>query len=286
MSHLNRSVLVLLMTLAGTGCAHEPGSSTAAKELFGRSRTAAPLEPDPIGFYSRGCLAGARQLPIDGRNWQVMRLSRNRNWGHPELIEFLKRFSAAAAKDSGWPGILVGDLSQPRGGPMLTGHVSHQIGLDADIWLTPMPGRVLTREEREQVSAVGMVRGDRLDIDRGAWTDRHVAVLRAAAMDPGVQRIFVNPAIKRALCRAAGGEPWLGKMRPERGHDSHFHVRMFCPRGSTCTDQESTPPGDSCDDTLEWWFTDEALHPPESPPRPPITMANLPERCREVLLAQ
>src|SRR6187402_1953612 len=197
MSRLYRAVLILLMTLAGTGCAHEPDSigrkpnmpaaaidsATPAKDLFGRSRTAAPLEPDPIGFYSRGCLSGARQLPLDGPNWQVMRLSRNRNWGHPELTAFLKRFPAAAAKDSGRPGILVGDMSQPRGGPMLTGHVSHQVGLDADIWLLPMPRRALTRVEREELSSVGVVRQDRLDIDPRAWTQGHVAVLRAAAMD-------------------------------------------------------------------------------------------------------
>ena len=277
--------MALLLALAAGGCAlFTP--DPPAKELFGRARAAAALEPAPIGFYSRGCLAGARQLPIDGPNWQVMRLSRNRNWGHPELVEFLKRFSAEASKNSGWPGILVGDLSQPRGGPMLTGHVSHQIGLDADIWLTPMPARLLTRDEREQMSSIGMVRPDRLDIDTGAWTDGHLAVLRTAAMDPGVQRIFVNPAIKRAACRAAAGEPWLGKLRPERGHHSHFHVRMSCPPGSPCTEQEPTPPGDSCDETLEWWFTDEALNPKEPPaPRPPLTIADLPPQCRDVLSA-
>ena len=267
------------------GCAlFAPGPP--AKELFGRARTAAPAEPAAIGFYSRGCLAGARQLPIDGANWQVMRLSRNRNWAHPELIAFLKRFSAEAAKSSGWPGILVGDLSQPRGGPMLTGHVSHQVGLDADIWLVPMPARTLTRQEREELSSIVTVREDRLDIDPRAWTEGHLAVLRTAAMDPGVQRIFVNPAIKRAACRAAKGEPWLGKLRPERGHDSHFHVRMFCPHGSACTEQEPIPPGDGCDDSLEWWFTDEALNPKEPPKsRPPLVMADLPEQCREVLSA-
>ena len=282
---------MLLVVLAATGCAHDQRAardpSTPAKELFGRARAAAALEPAAIGFYSRGCLAGARPLPIDGPNWQVMRLSRNRNWGHPELVEFLKRFAASAAQDSGWPGILVGDLSQPRGGPMLTGHVSHQIGLDADIWLMPMPARVLTRDEREEMSSVGMVSHDRLDIDPGKWTEGHLAVLRAAAMDSGVQRIFVNAAIKRALCRSAAGEHWLGKVRPERGHDSHFHVRMFCPRGSACTEQEPTPPGDGCDETLEWWFTDEALNPKEPAlPRPPLTMASLPAQCREVLSAQ
>jgi penicillin-insensitive murein DD-endopeptidase len=126
--------------------------ATPAKELFGRRPRPAPLEARVIGFYSKGCLAGAKALPINGKTWQVMRLSRNRNWGYPSLMQFLERLADKGPK-VGWRGLLVGDLSQARGGPMLTGHSSHQIGLDADIWLTPMPGRELTRREREEMSA-------------------------------------------------------------------------------------------------------------------------------------
>jgi len=130
----------------------------AAKELFGRKPRPAALAPKAIGFYAHGCVAGAVALPISGPAWQVMRLSRNRNWGHPDLIALLERLAAKAHKTAGWPGLLVGDMSQPRGGPMLTGHASHQVGLDADIWLTPMPNRQLSREEREETSAVMMIR--------------------------------------------------------------------------------------------------------------------------------
>src|SRR5207237_5886607 len=121
---------------------------TPAKELFGRRTRPSREAGRVVGFYNNGCLAGGAELPINGPSWQVMRLSRNRNWGHPSLVKFLERLSAKAAK-KGWPGLLVGDMSQPRGGPMITGHSSHQVGLDADIWLTPMPDRTLTREERE-----------------------------------------------------------------------------------------------------------------------------------------
>src|SRR5262245_17234826 len=127
-------------------------SNVPAKQLFGRKAAPAAMEARAIGFYSKGCLAGAVALPINGKTWQVMRLSRNRNWGHPKMVELLERLSEKGAK-VGWPGLLVGDMSQPRGGPMLTGHASHQVGLDADIWLTPMPDRELTRREREEMSA-------------------------------------------------------------------------------------------------------------------------------------
>src|SRR5438046_4737599 len=152
--------------------------ATPAKELFGRKTAPAPLQARTIGFYSKGCLAGAVALPINGPTWQVMRLSRNRNWGHPNLIGVLERLAAQAPK-TGWRGLLVGDLSQPRGGPMLTGHASHQVGLDADIWLTPMPDRELTREEREELSATMIVAEDRRDIDPQVWTPAHTALIKA-----------------------------------------------------------------------------------------------------------
>ena len=177
----------------------------AAKEVFGRAMTPAEAQARSIGFYSRGCLAGAVALPVDGDAWQVMRLSRNRAWGHPAMIAFLERFSRKAAHEGVWPGILVGDISQPRGGPMLTGHASHQIGLDADVWLTPMPDHRLDRAEREEMSAVDMVRPDGLAVDPAHWSERQAGIIKAAAEEPEVERIFVNPAIKKALCETAQG---------------------------------------------------------------------------------
>src|SRR6266699_5166727 len=168
-----------------------------ARELFGRKSSPAPMATHSIGFYAQGCLAGAEALPINGETWQVMRLSRHRNWAHPDMVALLERLSVKAHEVAGWPGLLVGDMSQPRGGPMLTGHASHQIGLDADIWLTPMPNRQLSSNEREEMSATNMVRADRLDVDPQVWTPAHLAVIRAAAKDPQVARIFVNAAIKK-----------------------------------------------------------------------------------------
>jgi penicillin-insensitive murein endopeptidase len=264
--------------------------ATAAKELFGRKTAPAPLQARTIGFYSKGCLAGAVALPINGPTWQVMRLSRNRNWGHPKLIEFLERLSAQSPK-TGWHGLLVGDLSQPRGGPMLTGHASHQVGLDADIWLTPMPDRELTRKEREEISATMVVAEDRRDVDPQVWTPAHTAVIRAAAKDPEVARIFVNAAIKKALCRDAGNDRrWLGKVRPWWGHDYHFHVRINCPADSPdCAPQPPPEADDGCGKDLDYWFTEAVLHPKPSPvpakPKPPLKMADLPVTCRQVLLS-
>jgi len=263
-----------------------------AKELFGRITSAAPMVARSIGFYSRGCLAGATALPVDGPTWQVMRLSRNRNWGHPDLIALLERLSAKAPQVANWPGILVGDLAQPRGGPMLTGHASHQLGLDADVWLTPMPSRTLSRGERETMSATMIVRPDRRDVDEKVWTPGHLQMIKAAAEEPTVERIFVNAAIKKALCREAGDDrKWLEKVRPYWGHDYHMHIRIRCPKDSPdCKPQDPTADGDGCGKELDYWFRDSILHPPppKTPPKPkpPLTMADLPDACRQVLIAR
>ena len=261
-----------------------------AKELFGRQNVPAVLQARALGWYAKGCLAGARALPVNGETWQVMRLSRNRNWGHPDLVRLIERLSEKGKK-LGWNGLLVGDMSQPRGGPMLTGHASHQVGLDADIWLTPMPDRELTREEREQMSATNMVADSRKDVDPKVWTPKHTALIKAAAEQPEVERIFVNAAIKKALCRDAGtSRAWLNKVRPYWGHDFHFHVRMRCPGGeATCKPQDPVPAGDGCGKDLDWWFKDSVLHPKPSPtpskPKPPVKLADLPPACRQVLMA-
>ncbi|MCC6777935.1 MAG: penicillin-insensitive murein endopeptidase [Hyphomicrobiales bacterium] len=271
--------------------AHPEAPTTPAKELFGRKAMPAKLETRTIGSYAKGCLAGGVALPINGRTWQVMRLSRNRNWGHPTLVQFLEELANQASR-TGWRGLLVGDLAQPRGGPMRTGHASHQVGLDADIWLTPMPSRELTPIEREEMSATMVVAPDRLDVDPNIWTRAHFNVIKAAALDQRVARIFVNAAIKKAMCRDAGHDrAWLNKVQPWWGHDYHFHVRLQCPAGDhECTPQPPRPAEDGCTGKeMDYWFSSAVLHPKPSPtppaPRPGPRRADLPAACRQVLMA-
>jgi penicillin-insensitive murein endopeptidase len=303
------AVIVTLATSAGTAqdkgtlnpkplppLAKPDDPKTPAKELFGRRATPAPLQARSIGFYAKGCLAGAVAVPINGKHWQVMRLSRNRNWGHPALVAFLEQLAEKGTK-VGWRGLLVGDLSQARGGPMLTGHASHQVGLDADIWLTPMPARELTRREREEMFATMVVDKSRKDVDPKVWTPAHAGIIKTAAEGREVERIFVNAAIKKALCRSNDSDRnWLRKVRPMWGHDFHFHIRMSCPPGSPdCRKQDPVPAGDGCGNELNWWFRDAIIRPRPAPkpdpnakpkPRRQTTMAELPPACRQVLLAQ
>ncbi len=269
----------------------------AARSLFGQKTEPASMQARAIGSYARGCLAGAEALPVDGPSWQVMRLNRNRNWGHPALIDYLEKLARDVPRITGWPGLLVGDMSQPRGGPMLTGHASHQIGLDADVWLTPMPRGRLDREQRENMSAVNMARSDWRDVDPRNWTPAHTRLIRTVAAEPKVERIFVNPALKVALCREAGADKsWLDKVRPIWGHNYHFHIRLACPAGmASCQGQEPPNFGDGCGAELSGWVErqHQAIFNPPKPkpgpkpkPKPPMSLDALPPECRQVLVSR
>jgi penicillin-insensitive murein endopeptidase len=269
-----------------------------ARVLFGAATAPAPLAARSIGGYAKGCLAGGVSLPINGPDWQVMRLSRNRNWGNPRLLDFLERLASDARALDGWPGLLVGDMSQPRGGPMLTGHTSHQIGLDADIWLTPMPDHILTPQEREDMSAVSMLK-DPFTVDPAIFTALQAKLIKRAASYPQVARIFVHPAIKKALCQQAPSlgkdRAWLGKVRPWWNHHYHFHVRLACPPGmESCEGQKPVTGDDGCGQELANWYAMlkkaaiEMAKPPQPGAKPwvgkaPQTMAQLPKECGTVL---
>ncbi|GAB4287580.1 MAG: penicillin-insensitive murein endopeptidase [Roseovarius sp.] len=307
-----RTIRLILLAIGVAGCAgaapqgltpgQEPVLSTqsipaamqgvAAKRLFAARPRGSKQPSLPIGSYAKGCMSGGVELPETGPTWQAMRLSRNRNWGHPDTIDFIKRLSAFAATQPGWKGLYVGDISQPRGGPMLSGHSSHQIGLDVDIWMLPPQRLDLGPAERENLSSISLRRANGAYTNDN-WTAQHHAIIRAAARDPRTARIFVFPGAKVRMCQdETGDRGWLRKVRPWWGHHYHFHVRLSCPRGARgCVDQAPPPPGDGCAEAEQW--VRNILNPPPpdpSAPRPAprrdLTLADLPRECVSVLQAE
>ncbi|MCR9147579.1 MAG: penicillin-insensitive murein endopeptidase [Rhodobacteraceae bacterium] len=260
-----------------------------ARQLFGASPQGSRQAARPFGSYAKGCIAGGVALPETGPTWQAMRLSRNRNWGHPETIDFIQDLSRFAATQPGWSGLYVGDISQPRGGPMLSGHRSHQTGMDVDIWMLPPARLDLSRAERESISSISLRRANGA-YTNDSYTRQHHEIMKAAAKDSRTARIFVFPGAKVRMCRdETGDKSWLRKVRPWWGHHYHFHIRLNCPTGSKgCENQSPPPAGDGCAEAEQW--VENILNPPPPDPTAPkpkprreLTMADLPGQCVSVL---
>jgi penicillin-insensitive murein DD-endopeptidase len=290
-------------------------SLKARSDAFSRFRDPAVGTPASMGSYSNGCLLGGVALPRSGPGFELMRLGRNRRFGHPNLIAYIERLGAAARKKKVGT-LLIGDLGQARGGPTPTGHRSHQIGLDVDIGFTRpawLERRKMNASEREQLPQVPVVDLHTRTLT-AEWSPRVAQLIQLAASDPEVDRVFVHPRIKRELCdqataamvtvalKAGRGKPrldgpldysWLRTVRPWWGHHDHLHVRLKCPPDSAgCESQAPLAPGDGCSE-IAWWEAEEARRalarrepPPQPEPAPPVpALPPMPAACQALLEA-
>jgi penicillin-insensitive murein DD-endopeptidase len=296
---------------AAAAAAEKALKKANARELFAAAKEPANLATKSIGFYAKGCLAGGKPLPVNGPAWQVMRTSRNRNWGHPSLIRYIERFATDAKEKDGWPGLLVGDLSMPRGGPMPYGHSSHQVGLDVDIWYKPAPDHELSQEEREIMKMQSFLL-DPGHVNPEVWKPDFEKLLRRSVSYPEVARIFVNPAIKKWLCdNSKGDRTYLTKVTPIMGHDDHFHVRLVCPPNNPGCENQTLKTDEGCGKGLDQWIASLTKPKPgvpatkfgalrakvaawrermagsgPGPKKPPFMVGQLPLECETVLKAE
>lgn len=288
-----------LTTIAALAIAFAAGSVMAgeksARFLFGSVKSGSAGTALPVGGYANGCIGGAVQLPANGPGYQAMRPSRNRAWGHPILKTFLEDLGQTM-QGEGFAGVLVGDMSQPRGGPMKTGHRSHQSGLDADLWFREAPDYQLSREERQKWSAYSVVAKGWPPKVNEKFDDRVARLIELAAGDHRTARVFVAAIIKKELCKTAplGNRAWLRKLRPWYGHKDHLHVRLKCPVDAIgCVDQKPPPTGDGCGKAMAFWFkpkpkTAEPAKPKKpvkKKPREEVMLSHLPNACTTILKA-
>jgi penicillin-insensitive murein endopeptidase len=259
---------------------------SAAAADWSTVTTPAPGPTQSIGFYTAGCIQGAQPLPLDGPGYEAIRLSRNRYWGQPVMLQYIEDL-ASRIKALGQPHLYIGDIGQPRGGPAPTGHASHQVGLDADIWYERQPGARRAPQDRENPRLRSLVNASDTAIDDTVFGQAHVALLKTAAELPNLDRMFVNKFIKQRLCQTVTGDRrWLNKLVVWAGHDDHFHVRLYCPPGNPqCQPQGGYYSDDGCGEPLDVWFN----RPPVTLPPPgavlPPYRPKLPAACAAVLKA-
>jgi penicillin-insensitive murein endopeptidase len=264
--------LAALAVPGGAGIARANDWQAVASPVPGPTRV--------IGSPANGCIAGAFRLQPEGEGYQAIRLSRSRHFGHPETLDYVRDLGRRAAAQ-GLGTIQVGDVGQARGGPMPWGHASHQNGLDVDVWFElDVPS--LPAEAREGLELASMVDPAAKRVDPARFSARQVELLRLAATDPRVNRIFVAPPIKLALCERVGTDrEWLRLVRPWFGHEAHFHVRLRCPPGQAeCVEQAPPPPGEGCGAELLSWFEPP---PPATTPKPAPRRPDPPAACTALL---
>lgn len=279
MNYSSFSARILTAALLSSGLISQAAGASAWEQFD----SPAPGNPDAVGEYTNGCLVGGQEIPPEGSGYQVVRLDRQRHYAHPVLADYLAELATKVeAAELGT--MLVADVAMPRGGPFRKGHRSHQTGLDADIWLRldipPLP-----REQRRgeyDVKAISMVDGERFRVNPDYWSAGQPELLRLAASDDRVARIFVHPAIKKALCDIEWKDrSWLRRIRPWHSHTAHLHVRLQCPAGSTdCVRQNPPPPGDGCGEELASWLPPNYRKPKPGPPKTPPP---LPAACQRML---
>jgi penicillin-insensitive murein endopeptidase len=237
--------------------------------------------PSSIGQPGSGCVQGAVALSLRGLGYVVAHPERHREYGHPSLIAYIHALVAVARRQK-LGLVVIGDLGQPRGGPTPTGHRSHQNGLDVDIWYaSPSPALSPGKEPLPPAPSVVDMRTSKM---LPAWNKKVVKLVEAAAANPAVDRIFVHPAVKRALCQDKGARgPWLARLRPWWGHQDHFHVRLVCPVDSPdCVQPQPLPDGDGCAQ-VAWWFSEDA-HTTAKKRGPPGERAPvMPEKCEALV---
>ncbi|MFW0986802.1 penicillin-insensitive murein endopeptidase [Cronobacter sakazakii] len=239
-----------------------------------------PGAAQSIGTFSNGCIVGAQPLPIESEHYQIMRTDQRRYFGHPELVRFIERLSNQVS-DLQLGTVLVGDMGMPAGGRFNGGHASHQTGLDVDIFLQ-LPKTRWSAAQLRRPQALDLVSADGKSVVQSLWKPEIGGLIKLAALDDEVTRIFVNPAIKQQLCLDAGPDrDWLRKVRPWFQHRAHMHVRLRCPPDSLeCVEQDPPPPGDGCGEELQSWFKPAA---PGSSKPEKTTPPPLPPSCQALL---
>jgi hypothetical protein len=178
---------------------------------------AAPTEAGPtidwhhavsLGVPYDGSLIDGTQLPVEGPDWvtwnPVTDSSPNlprRLYGNERTIRAVVAVTAAyrhAHPEA--PRVVIGDISREGGGPMWDEHVSHQNGLDVDVYLP--------RLDRTLRAAVALDQVDHLLAQD--LVDRFVAA--------GAKVIFVG--------YSTGLHGPAGVVVPYAGHEYHIHVRF------------------------------------------------------------
>lgn len=210
------------------------------------------MASEAIGYYSSGSLKEADSIQERQVNIRKLFLQRKRFYGTIEIQDLIS--DAADFVGHEFPDaelLQIGDISQQLGGA-LPEHGSHQNGLDVDIVYLTKNGRLQSQNApywEEEFVKNG-------DISTNFHLERNLALFKYLIMNKSVERIFVDRAIKSSLCAYALRsnilnvpeiQETLRRLRVEKLHSTHFHLRISCPKTDlSCKSQSEVPSGSGC----------------------------------------
>jgi penicillin-insensitive murein endopeptidase len=207
---------------------------------------------EAIGYYSNGSIKHSHSID-DYKKSGVVKLfkSRGQNFGTSDIMRALT--GLAKHMKTTYPTIertQIGDISAVEGG-RIPRHKSHQNGLDADVVYYRV--NELSQSPQYPEWAEDFVVKSKLT--KNFHIERNWEAMKYLVHNHDVGRIFVDSAIKKALCEFANqkGElesetEVLRRLRREDAvHMHHFHLRLKCPAGSPdCESQVEPPEGHGC----------------------------------------
>ena len=217
-----------------------------------------------IGFYSKGKLKNATPLSMDGPGYIHLFQKRGRHFGSEGLIQIVERSAEQFFEwDPSSERLQIGDVAAQFGGH-IGRHASHQNGLDVDL--------VYFRTNRHEQSLDHIDGFEETFVTKGGGvtsnfdTQRNWQFLQILMATGRVERIFVDPAIKREFCasikapRNTDEIEALRRLRPYPDHADHWHIRLTCPPTSPkCVVQAAVPAGDGCSSIDADLFTAELM---------------------------
>lgn len=213
------------------------------------------ISAESFGKYTDGHIFKSVPLKRNAPGIQTMRPAMAKFYGHTELRDFIYKLGKQTI-NSGNGQLMIGDLSHKDGGELI-GHASHQNGLDVDIWFYRPKDTItdLANDQRDSSKFPHFLNPATNEFYPNMWNTKLDNVLKMAASDSRVAKIFVNAGVKRRLCRIFPGEKFLSKIRPWYRHHEHFHVRLKCPENSpSCENQPEIKSLDCSGDNIDWWF--------------------------------
>jgi penicillin-insensitive murein endopeptidase len=246
--------------------------SLALSYSFEYPKTANKNEPlnntleQSLGFYSKGELLNPNLIDNFGFGFIKLFPSRDRGYGSFELITVLRYVSQKIAqKFPNGERLQIGDMSAIHGG-FISGHASHQNGLDVDLVYFRN-----NHKEQDVSIETGFIENFvyQNKISKNFDIKRNWELIVALYETRLVQRAFVDPVIKKTLCNYVKNKKIFDKettkealriLRPYPNHADHIHVRLYCPKYSTqCIPQEDPPAGDGCNEINNFKFNQEFI---------------------------